>query len=345
MMYDLKDFKPILVGDIGGTHANFGIVSCKDGRYYLHESYQLPSQDIADFTQAVVDLVEKIAREKHLTFSVMVIGVAAHICGREHAVKPTHLNFHIRTADLISATAMTEVILINDFIEVACGYPWVDKTLALNDVPVKKGAQQAFIGAGTGLGLAYNVWSKNAQTYIPCASEGGHAEFVVYDHFDKELVAFMQEKYLNSEPITWEQVLCGRGIGMIYAFLATEKKYAATPIAHEIENHTFQPDLISQYATFDEQCKKVFDIYVSYYARFAKEVALLTAPCAGLYIAGGIAAKNKDLFFARDFMRIFTRHTYHHQFLKKIPIFLIQDYQVSLYGGAHYYTLLTKDLV
>ena len=85
-------------------------------------------------------------------------------------------------------------------------------------------------------------------------------------------------------------------------------------------------------------------VYRHSYARYTQQVALQAVALGGLYIAGGIAAHNKDLFLRPDFLRDFTAHVRHRKLLEKISIFLIQDYQVSLYGGAHYYTLHTRGI-
>jgi glucokinase len=345
MEYLKSSSKPMLVADIGGTNANFGIVVFKDSHYQLLETYRVPSQTIGDFTPFMASLLEKIAQEKHIAISALAIGIAGPLCGSQHNIQLTNLPFSINKPELIKAIGITDIVIMNDFIAVACGYDLVENTIALNTVAPKERAQKAFIGAGTGLGQAMAVWSKKENIYLPLASEGGHTEWVTYDNFDSELHAFIQQRYAQQAPIIWEQVLSGKGVSLIYEFLGLQKHYPETAISQEIAQNRFQPDLISRYAQSDERCMQVFKLYKTYYARFAKQVALQSVACGGLYIAGGIAAKNKELFLDAEFMHEFTQHVQHRKFLEKIPIFLIQDYQVSLYGGAQYYTLHTLDLV
>lgn len=340
-----QDLTYIFVGDIGGTNANFGVISRENGNYKLMASYQSPSQKISDFTQVVFELLEKIAAEHHIRCSAMIIGVAGALCGDQHQVHLTNLPFTIDSAALKTKTGITEVLMINDFTEVVYGYPFVENSIAINSAAVKQQGQLAFIGAGTGLGQAAAVWSWASGHYIPLASEGGHTEFVIYNEFDQELARFIQERTLSQAPVTWEEVLSGRGISTIYELLGIQGHYQATDITEEIAQSRFQPDYISRYAEHDERCKKTFRLYSFYYARFAKQVALQTVPCGGLYIAGGIAAKNKQLFLTPEWLKEFTFHEQHHILLQKIPVFLIQDYQVSLYGGAHYYTLYEQKIV
>jgi glucokinase len=63
-----------------------------------------------------------------------------------------------------------------------------------------------------------------------------------------------------------------------------------------------------------------------------------------LYIAGGIAAKNKEIFSSNDFIHEFENAYRRADFLKTIPIYVILNYDVSLYGAcfAAMYNLLSK---
>lgn len=344
-MEEKKNTFPLLVADIGGTNANFGVIDYIQGRYQLVEYYRLPSQKITNFTHTVDDLIKKLAEQKHMSFSVMVIGVAGSMCGDQHAIQPTHLPFKIDKPELMHATGIAEIFLMNDFISIIYGYNLVNNTIAIHACAVKERGQKAFLGAGTGLGQAYAVWSRAVNQYIPVASEGGHVLFAPDDTFDQQLAAFIQEQELFTLSPTWETVLSGKGISHIYAFLGTQKKYDETAIAHEIARKGFQPDDISAYSEHDLRCKETFKLYARYYARYAQQVALEAVACGGLYIAGGIAAKNKKLFLNQEFLRTFFEHVHHRKLLEKIPIFLIQDYQVSLYGSAHYYALYSQGIL
>ncbi len=336
--------EPIFVADIGGTNANFGIVVRQDGRYRLIASYRLPSQQISNFTRTLRDLLEKIAEEHHMRFSAMVIGVAGPLCGKVHVARLTNLPFALDSADIKRETGL-EVLFINDFLSFSCWYYLVEDTVPLTQLPARSYEQLAFIGAGTGLGQSSAVWSPSHQIYIPLESEGGHTEAVPHDVFDQGFFSFLQSRALQTLAVSWEQLLSGKGISLLYEFLGTQKHYPETTISVEIATSKFQPDFISRYAESDERCKQTFNRYLLYYAHFAKQVALQVVPCGGLYIAGGIAARNKKLFILPEFLRTFTNHARHRKLLESIPIFLIQDYQVSLYGGAHYYTLHTLGLL
>jgi glucokinase len=65
----------------------------------------------------------------------------------------------------------------------------------------------------------------------------------------------------------------------------------------------------------------------------------------GIFIAGGIALKNKEIFNTPTFISEFENTYRRSDLLKKIPIYVIMNYDVSLYGACYaaiYYDLLSK---
>jgi len=54
----------------------------------------------------------------------------------------------------------------------------------------------------------------------------------------------------------------------------------------------------------------------------------------GLFIAGGIAAKNKDIFESKDFFDEFENVYQYSNFLKKVSIFVILDEDIGLKGAC-----------
>ena len=74
-------------------------------------------------------------------------------------------------------------------------------------------------------------------------------------------------------------------------------------------------------------------MFKALYAKFAKNCALDAVSFGGVYIAGGIAQKNSDIFDGQ-FIRIFENSEKMQEVLKKIPIYLIKNYKVGLLGAG-----------
>jgi len=75
-------------------------------------------------------------------------------------------------------------------------------------------------------------------------------------------------------------------------------------------------------------------LFTLFYARCAKNFALNTLATGGLYIAGGIASKNKKIFTSKIFKDEFENAYRRADVLKSIPISIIVNYNVSLYGAC-----------
>ena len=99
-----------------------------------------------------------------------------------------------------------------------------------------------------------------------------------------------------------------------------------------------KPAKISQHAADHEGCREVMLGFVRMYARFSASVASFLIPKGGFYLAGGISGKNLE-FFTRDhlFVKTFERHCNPNilRVLQEIPLYVIKDYSISLYGAAN----------
>ena len=87
--------------------------------------------------------------------------------------------------------------------------------------------------------------------------------------------------------------------------------------------------------------RETYEWFLNFYARSARNFALETLPFGGLYIAGGIAMHNQDAF-TKSFSREFVNNLCMKDILKKIPVLLIKNYDISLLGAA--YALVVKKI-
>lgn len=335
-----------LAGDIGGTNSNFGIFSLRGEAPKLVASVHYKSQDIQNFTNFFKEVVTYIRERYSISFEASCIGAAGIVYPHRVYAHPTNLPIEINTNELMKATGIKTIFLINDFEAVALG---VELLNSKDIVTINKGIHRehgniGFIGAGTGLGKGIMVWHRDSNKYFPVSSEGGHADAAFYDAFEFALNEYFLKNY-QACPVSWEDVLSGGGIQILYQFLATQKEYPTTASTLEIENDRFNPDRISFYAKQDPRCKDTFNLYVRLYARCAKNFVLECLALNGIYIAGGIAAKNISMFFDPIFMKEFVRCGKESKLLAETPVLLIADYNVSLYGSVEAYRLRALGLL
>ena len=171
-----------------------------------------------------------------------------------------------------------------------------------------------------------------AQAHVGCG--GGHADFSPQHQSEFDLIRSIHKNENFTCNISWEDVLSGDGIRRIYRFFHQR--------AHDT-NHTDHvaphPDEIFKSRHQDEHAFNTFNWYAKFYARCTKNWALDALALGGIYIAGGIAAKNLALFQEKIFMDEFMNCGKQQELLSTVPIYVIGDYNVSLYGAAAYLIL------
>jgi len=328
----------VLAGDIGGTNANFGLCACIKNKIVLYASFHYKSKEVDQFITIVNTVLAHIKNTYGILLQRACFAAAGVISEKRKWVKPTNLSFCIDADELVKNTALTRIVLINDFEAVSWGVPYIDlKNLILvKEGKIRTKATKAIVGAGTGLGKSIMAWSEQYQQYTIIPSEGGHADFSVQDKNELDLVKFIQKDLNNACRISWEHVISGDGITRLYKFLETQKKYQKSDIQKTIMHNGYHPDKIFSYWQQDQHCKDTFVWYAALYGACAKNFALDALALAGVYIAGGIASKNISLFNQPGFLQSFINCGKQEALLQNIPIWVIADYNVSLYGAAAY---------
>jgi glucokinase len=202
--------------------------------------------------------------------------------------------------------------------------------------PVPK-ATKGLLGAGTGLGASIFIFDKEKKMYMPIPSEGGHPDFAATDSFEFELMEFIKKKVRTETPIDNELVLSGRGIVSIYEFLMTKKLFEKNEVTDKIQftSENEKAAVISKNSRADPACRRTFEIFAKIYAGALRGMAVTLMARGGMYIAGGIAPKNIDFFTDSEFMKEFEKQYAIPHVPKEIPVFVIMNYNVSLYGAAN----------
>src|SRR5262249_19541392 len=113
------------------------------------------------------------------------------------------------------------VVLINDLTAAALGVTAVspsDLAALGGGAPVARGPV-AVLGAGTGLGQAFLLWSPALDRYEVVPSEGGHVGLGARTPLGHGLAQFLTVKYGR---VSRERALSGRGLVDVFSFLSSE---------------------------------------------------------------------------------------------------------------------------
>ncbi len=343
----------LLAGDIGGTKTILRLV-----RSELIQAARVPalttlyeqtyaSRDFLDlvpmvrvFMTAAQDVLGEIPQPERACFGIA--GPVIH-----NTSKLTNLGWVLAATRLQQDLKIPLISLINDF--AAVGYGVLG--LASEDVHTLRAGTAdpdgaiAVIGAGTGLGQGYVIPYPGG--YRVFATEGGHVDFSPRSELEYQLLRFLKSQH-NLERVSVERVVSGMGIESIYLFLRSCSQMSEeSPELAEIyktwtqemgkEEKTIDlPALISKRAMdqSDYLCKETMDLFIRAYGAEAGDLALRLLPRGGLYIAGGIAAKNLPLMQQDGFLDAFNRKGRVSSAIADLPIHVVLNPRVGLIGAA-----------
>ncbi|MEE8440728.1 MAG: glucokinase, partial [Spirochaetia bacterium] len=331
----------ILVGDIGGTNTTLATVEKRGDRFSIVHRKRYASVELSGMPEALDDyLVSADVAESG--FEMCCLSGAGPVRGNQCAM--TNVSWPI-DGDAVGAQLGIRTFVINDFSAICYALPLIDthdeiQTLSIPHLdgsrPKPHGPVRVVVGAGTGLGTGYLTEDRGHYTAHP--SEGGHTDFAPLDSDMAALQIYLEARF----PIRpgAEQFISGQGIKNIYNCYRETGRIPADATTVQIDTlpDTDKPGAVARQAATHDGLASVMRLFVRMFARYASNTALSFLPAGGLYLAGGIAAKNErwileDHLFMQTFEENYNERVT--PLLRSTPVVLIKDYSVSLYGAAH----------
>jgi len=338
---DVEQYEDFVLGaDVGGTTTNIAISGTKNNVIMLLFSLNFETKNLSSFLPALKQTLSFAKKEYDLHVSRGCIGAAGIVSDDHSFVDLTNISWNIDTKDLIKKTSIDALFILNDFQVLGYSLNTVDvndetevmRIRETEDVKTKK--PRVLLGGGTGLGKTILRYDTKNELFHAFESEGGHVDIPVYNPFELELVESIQKKKHPQYPVSYEDVLSGNGLVDIYSFLRLKKLYKKSKYTVIVDQSEDKPSLISKYRLDDEYCKETFRLYRRFFARCAKNLALESLAFGGVFIAGGIAVKNKEIFCTNEFKTEFNQSFMQSEFLKKVPLYLVSNYYLSLQGAC-----------
>ena len=337
----------LLAGDIGGTKTILRLVRAEDGATGsgLDPCYEkeYPSGDFPDLVPMVTEFFQEAIAQNCLDDGEKPARACFGIAGPvvDNMSKLTNLGWNLAGDRLGAELGIETVTLINDFVAIGYGVLGLEESqlcqLQAGDRDPE--APIGVIGAGTGLGQGFAI--KMGDRYRVFGCEGGHVDFAPRSDLERELLDYLRGN-LEISRVSAERVISGQGILGIYQYLRDTSFAAAVPEiervikGEKVEGKTQDPGaLISQGAKEGQDiCAATMRLFISAYGAEAGNLALKLLPRGGLYIAGGIAAKNLDLMTDGVFMEAFKDKGRVSPLLDQVPVAIITEQKVGLIGAA-----------
>jgi glucokinase len=266
-------------------------------------------------------------------------GIAGPI--ENNICRATNLPWIVDGRALSARLGIDRVLLVNDFTAAALGVTAVGATdlAPLGGGPPVAQGPIAVLGAGTGLGQAFLLWSVLENTYQVVPSEGGHIDLAARTHLEQGLVQFLTSKYGR---VSCERVLSGHGLVDVFSFLAEEpacrgliRPETAAVLAGPGPSHDPAAAISTRaLAGTDPVCEMALGLFCSVLGAVAGNLALTVLATGGVFVAGGIAPRILPFLQRGAFREAFDRKGRLHTLVERIPAYVVTHPQPGLLGAA-----------
>lgn len=296
-----------LAGDVGGTKT---LLRCVEDDGSISANARYASGEHATFD----DLLRDFTRTIPGPVEAACFAVAGPVIGRRANV--TNLPWEIDADAIGRQFGFPRLSLVNDFYAVALGVPLLGEgdLVSLQRGQRDRSAPIGILGAGTGLGEAMVTWQKGVHHVL--ASEGGHADFAPQNEEQARLFLSLHEQFGH---VSWERLVSGTGLVNIFTFLGGPVIDGAG-IAILADGG-------------DATALRAFAIFVDLYGAEAGNMALRVLARGGVFLAGGVAAKNRARLTDGRFLEAFHRKGRFRGIMETIPVDLIINEEVGLIGA------------
>ncbi len=306
----------VLGVDLGGTKTLFALARSAGGRLAIEVERRYENAGIATFGELLRRfLAEAGARAEPIGSAC--IAVAGPVEGTRAQV--TNLPWLLDSGEVARALGGAPVRLLNDFAAAAHGVEALDSGALVTlqpGAPLAHGPQ-VVLGAGTGLGVAFRIWTGEHYQVVP--GEGGHCGFAPADATQAALAEWLRARFRR---VILEHVVSGPGLARIHAFLG-ERGREADPA--EITRAALERG--------DADALAAVDLFLSCYGAAAGDFALACLARGGVFVAGGIAPKLLPRLAAGGFIAAFRDKGTFAALAARFPVHVVTDERLGLLGA------------
>jgi len=306
-----------LVADIGGTNTR---VALADGRLIVDGTIRRYRN--TDFPGLESVLTRYIQDEGSVDPIAACVAVAGPV--RDGRATMTNLDWAIDKDTLARATKAETVAILNDLQAQGHALGHIDAANIRTILPGPAGqpnAAKLVVGVGTGFNAAPVYDLEHGRIVTP--SESGHANLPIRNEKELRLCQFVSTAH--GFPAV-EDVLSGRGLERVYAFLGQEADDPRECAAQDIMQACADGS--------DARATEAAELFTRILGTVCGNLSLIQLPFGGLYLAGGVArafAPHLTQFGFGDAFRDKGRFA---GFMSNFAVHVIEDDYAALTGSA-----------
>ncbi len=317
-----------LVADIGGTNTR---VALAHGRHLLPATIQRYKN--VDFPGLESVLRQYIRDEGDVDVRAACVAVAGPV--RDGKATMTNLDWAIDKDTLARATGAETVAILNDLQAQghAIGHLAAENLrpiLTASGTEAGPNAAKLVIGVGTGFNAAPVFDTEAGRLVAP--SESGHANLPIRTEAELRLCKFVSTAH--GFPAV-EDVLSGRGLERVYAFLGAE---AADP-----REASAQSIMAACADGSDDRAVAAARVFTRILGTVAGNLALIQLPFGGVFLVGGVARAFAPYLQTYGFGDAFRDKGRFAGFMGNFPVTVVQDDYAALTGSAAHLMALSGE--
>jgi glucokinase len=276
----------LITADIGGTNARLAA--------YRGEELIRSEQHATGGLQDLIGLFHDFSGALEGIPSMVVAAAAGPV--HNNAVRLTNAGKLLCGEELQKATGASQARVINDFAAAA----WATASVLPNDINALQGEAhppnglRVAVGPGTGLGVGALTWIDGRYHAMP--GEGGHVALSPATRFEVDVFEAFKSVWPevffgDSLSVEAEAVLSGMGLPFVHRAVqialgqAPGEPHVATKDIFQLAREGTDPAAI-----------QTIRIFKTHLARMSGDLGLCQWASGGVFIVGGVAAKNPWLF-------------------------------------------------
>ena len=320
--------EPILVADIGGTNARFGLATRnQDNRWQIDHFAKFQGDDFPTFEGVLRTYLEPFggSRPEQAIFSVA--GPVAN-----NKVKLTNRDWSLDADKLSNSFGFRHTLIVNDFAAMTRCVPELgeDDFLKVRDGVAHDDAPVLVAGPGTGFGVGYLIPLMTGGWQV-LTTEGGHQAYAPQTDRELELLKILRKKFGF---VTLEKVASGSGMSDVHRAVCERHGLPYSPLSPAvIREKAKQDDLV---------CLEVCEVRATATMGAMGDMALSGGARGGVVLAGGVSERMIEFFKSEEAMSRFLNRGKRSDYMADIPIRLLVNPRSALFGAAALYEDFTQ---
>jgi glucokinase len=320
---------PVLLADIGGTHARFALADPAAPRPLLADTaVAYPVERFPSLAEAARHYLE---HSGFVADGGAVQGAVMAVAGpvRDGQARMTNHPWVVSAERIGDALGVADVALVNDFVAQAMAIRQLgdDDVQAIGgpaptpSTPPGRETTSVIVGAGTGLGVGVLV--SHGGRWLGLATEAGHASFAPGT---PQEIGILEQLSRDFGRVSNERLASGAGLVNLHRALGA--------LAGEDPGHLAPEDVTAGAAAGDPRCERAVDAFCAIFGAIAGDLVLACGAWHGAYLSGGLVPPLLPALRRSGFRQRFEGKGRYASAMAAVPTLAVVHPQPGLLGAA-----------